>query len=110
MEPANILAINLTWGKIVGVAGINSLTRKPLGLILTNLRRVPQMLRVRHYSAAVMNRLMPNGFAGSSGFTDGATRLCTRKGDVKRFLMHLEVKEHVAASSQNQDLAGILFL
>lgn len=88
--------------------------RPPLGLYPDKPEprlydRILEVLRVRHYSRRTEDayvhwirryiefhrRQQPREFA---------------EGDVNRFLTHLAVKEHVAASTQYQALSAILFL
>ncbi len=88
--------------------------RAPLGLFPDRrsprlYERIIEVLRVRHYSRR----------------TEEAYLYCIRRyiefhqhqhprklaeNDVNRFLTHLAVKEHVAASTQSQALSAILFL
>jgi len=71
--------------------------------------RIVEVLRVRHYS-----RRTEEGYLHwIRRYIDFHARRHPRQlaeGDVNRFLTHLAVKEHVAASTQNQALSAVLFL
>ena len=61
-------------------------------------------------TAAALRRPTLTGFAGTSSSINSGIPRKLAEGDVNRFLTHLAVKEHVAASTQNQALSAILFL
>ncbi len=88
--------------------------RSPLGLFLGSptprlYDRIVELLRVRHYS-----RRTEEAYIGwIRRFIEFHRHRHPRQlaeADVNRFLTHLAVKEHVAASTQNQALSAILFL
>lgn len=71
--------------------------------------RIVEVLRVRHYS----RRTEEAYIHWIRRFIEFHRRRHPRhltEADVNRFLTHLAVKEHVAASTQNQALSAILFL
>ncbi len=86
--------------------------RSPLGMLpgqpMPRLYdRVVEVLRARHYS----RRTEQAYIHGIRRFVVFHNRTHRRElADVNRFLTHLAVKENVAASTQNQALAALLFL
>lgn len=88
--------------------------RPPLGLFTDKPTprlhdHMVEVLRVRHYSRRTEEAYVH----WVRRYIDFHDRLHPRElaeGEVNRFLTHLAVKEHVAASTQNQALSAILFL
>jgi site-specific recombinase XerD len=70
---------------------------------------VVEALRARHYSRRTEEAYV-QWIRRFLLFHDGSHPRELAEGDVNRFLTHLAVKENVAASTQNQALAGLLFL
>ena len=71
--------------------------------------RIVQVLRVRHYSRRTEEAYV-HWIRRYIEFHEHRHPRQLAEGDVNRFLTHLAVKEHVAASTQNQALSAILFL
>ena len=71
--------------------------------------RIIEILRVRHYSRRTEEAYV-HWIRRYIEFHHHAHPRQLAQGDVNRFLTHLAVKEHVAASTQNQALSAILFL
>ena len=88
--------------------------RSPLGLVPDQptprlYDRLVEVLRTRHYSRRTEEAYVH----WIRRFLLFHTRRHPRElaeGDVNRFLTHLAVGENVAASTQNQALAAVLFL
>ncbi len=70
---------------------------------------IVEVLRVRHYSLRT-ERSYLHWIRRFIVFHNSRHPRELSEGDVNRFLTHLAVIEHVAASTQNQALAAILFL
>jgi len=70
------------------------------------LDRVREALRARHSSRRTEKSYVA-GFAGTSYFTESATR---RGWDLSRFLSSLAQQDHVPASTQNYAISALLFL
>lgn len=88
--------------------------RTPLGLFADKpvprlYDRIVEVLRVRHYSRRTEEAYIHWIRRYIEFFEHQHPRQLTEE-DVNRFLTHLAVKEHVAASTQNQALSAILFL
>ena len=71
--------------------------------------RVVEVLRARHYSRRTEEAYV-HWIRRFLGFHPGRHPRELAEGDVNRFLTHLAVRENVAASTQNQALASLLFL
>ncbi len=71
--------------------------------------RLVEVLRVRHYSRRTEDAYV-HWIRRYIEFHDRQHPRELAEDDVNRFLTHLAVKEHVAASTQNQALSAILFL
>ncbi len=71
--------------------------------------RIVEVLRVRHYSRRTEEAYL-SWMRRYIEFHRHQHPRQLAEGDVNRFLTHLAVKEHVAASTQNQALSAILFL
>ena len=101
--------------------------RSPLGLFPNQpaprlYDRMVEVLRTRHYSRRTAYRRAgtPACHAARSAtlhwirhfllFHNGAHPREMAEGDVNRFLTHLAVQKNVAASTENQALAPVLFL
>lgn len=88
--------------------------RPPLGLFPDQPKprlydRMIEVLRVRHYSKAT-ERAYVHWTRKYLAFNSPTHPRQLGEVDVNRFLTHLAVKENVAASTQNQALAALLFL
>lgn len=88
--------------------------RLPLGLFADKpaprlYDRIVQVLRVRHYSRRTEEACV-HWMRRYIEFHEHRHPRQLAEGDVNRSLTHLAVKEHVAASTQNQALCAILFL
>ncbi|MBX3419929.1 MAG: integron integrase [Pirellulaceae bacterium] len=88
--------------------------RTPLGLYADKpvprlYDRIVEVLRVRHYSRRTEEAYL-HWIRRYIEFHDHNHPRLLAEGDVNRFLTHLAVKEHVAASTQNQALSAVLFL
>lgn len=88
--------------------------RTPLGLFSDRpvprlYDRIIEVLRVRHYSQRTEEAYI-HWIRRYIEFHQHRHPRELAEGDVNRFLTHLAVKEHVAASTQNQALSAILFL
>ncbi len=88
--------------------------RSPLGLFSDKpvprlYDRIIEVLRVRHYSRRTEEAYV-HWIRRYIEFQQHRHPRQLSEGDVNRFLTHLAVKEHVAASTQNQALSAILFL
>lgn len=88
--------------------------RSPLGLFPDKpaprlYDRMVEVLRVRHYSRRTEDAYV-HWIRRYIEFHDRRHPRELNEGDVNRFLTHLAVKEHVAASTQNQALSALLFL
>lgn len=86
----------------------------PLGLFADRPRprlyhRIVEVLRVRHYSRRT-EEAYTHWIRRYVEFHEHRHPRQLSEADVNRFLTHLAVKEHVAASTQNQALSAILFL
>jgi integron integrase len=87
--------------------------RSPLGLFLDKpaprlYDHTVEVLRVRHYSRRTEEAYI-HWIRRFIEFQQHVHPRQLGEGDVNRFLTHLAVKEHVAASTQNQALSAILF-
>ncbi len=87
--------------------------RSPLGLFPDKPARrlydhMVEVLRVRHYSRRTEQAYV-HWVRRYVEFFDRRHPHESDESDVNRFLTHLAVKEHVAASTQNQALSAILF-
>ena len=71
--------------------------------------RVVEVLRARHYSRRTEEAYV-HWIRRYVLFRDGRHPRELAEGDVNRFLTHLAMRENVAASTQNQALAAVLFL
>jgi integron integrase len=71
--------------------------------------RIVEVMRVRHYSRRTEEAYL-HWIRRYIEFHARRHPRQLAEGDVNRFLTHLAVKEHVAASTQNQALSAILFL
>lgn len=71
--------------------------------------RVVEVLRARHYSRRT-EKAYVHWIRRFLLFHDGKHPRELAEADVNRFLTHLAVRENVAASTQNQGLAALLFL
>jgi site-specific recombinase XerD len=71
--------------------------------------RVVEVLRVRHYSRRTEEAYV-HWIRRYIQFHQHRHPRQLAESEVNRFLTHLAVKEHVAASTQNQALSAILFL
>jgi integron integrase len=88
--------------------------RSPLGLFSDKpaprlYDRTVEVLRVRHYSRRTEEAYV-HWMRRYIEFHQHRHPCQLAEGDVNRFLTHLAVKEHVAASTQNRALSAILFL
>jgi integron integrase len=88
--------------------------RSPLGLFPDKpaprlYDHMVEVLRVRHYSRRTEQAYV-HWVRRYVEFFDRRHPRELDESDVNRFLTHLAVKEHVAASTQNQALSAILFL
>lgn len=88
--------------------------RSPLGLFPRRASprlydSIVQALRVRHYSRRTEEAYI-HRIGRSVRFHQHRHPRDVVEADVDRFLTHLAVQEHVAASTQNQALSAILFL
>jgi len=88
--------------------------RSPLGLFPDRpmprlYDRIIEVLRVRHYSRRTEEAYL-HWIRRYIEFHAHQHPRKLAEGDVNRFLTHLAVQEHVAASTQNQALSAILFL
>ena len=88
--------------------------RTPLGLFADKpvprlYDRIVEVLRVRHYSRRTEEAYL-HWIRRYIEFHEHQHPRQLAEGDVNRFLTHLAVKEHVAASTQNQALSAVLFL
>lgn len=88
--------------------------RSPLGLFPDKpaprlYDRMVEVLRVRHYSLRTEEAYV-HWVRRYVDFHDRRHPRELAEDDVNRFLTHLAVKEHVAASTQNQALSAVLFL
>jgi len=88
--------------------------RTPLGLfddkpVPRLYDRIVEVLRVRHYSRRTEEAYL-HWIRRYIEFHEHQHPRQLAEGDVNRFLTHLAVKEHVAASTQNQALSAVLFL
>ena len=88
--------------------------RAPLGLFPDKSAprlydRIVEVLRVRHHSRRTEEAYL-HWIRRYIEFHARRHPRQLAEGDVNRFLTHLAVKEHVAASTQNQALSAILFL
>ncbi|OHB81076.1 MAG: integrase [Planctomycetes bacterium RBG_16_64_10] len=88
--------------------------RPPLGLFPDKpaprlYDHIVEVLRVRHYSRRTEEAYI-HWIGRFIGFHQYRHPRQFGEVDVNRFLTHLAVKEHVAASTQNQALSAILFL
>jgi integron integrase len=91
-----------------------ALSRSPLGVFrgrptLRLYDRVVEVLRTRHYSRRTEEAYL-QWIRRFLVFHNHTHPRELAEGDVNRFLTHLAVKENVAASTQNQALAAVLFL
>jgi hypothetical protein len=71
--------------------------------------RVVEVLRARHYSRRTEEAYL-HWMRRFLLFHRGRHPRELGEGEVNRFLTHLAVRENVAASTQNQALASLLFL
>jgi len=90
------------------------LRRSPLGVFPGQpaprlYDRVVEVLRARHYSRRTEEACL-HWIRRFLVFHNRTHPRELAEGDVNRFLTHLAVKENVAASTQNQALAAVLFL
>ena len=88
--------------------------RGPLGLFPDQQKprlydRVVEVLRARHYSGRTEEAYV-HWIRRFIVFHDRRHPCELAEGDVNRFLTHLAMQKNVAASTQNQALAGLLFL
>ncbi len=88
--------------------------RPPLGLFPGQptprlYDRTVEVLRALHYSRRTEEAYL-HWIGRFIRFCDGQHPRQSREPQVNRFLTHLAVKEHVAASTQNQALSALLFL
>lgn len=88
--------------------------RTPLGLFADKpvprlYDRIVEVLRVRHYSLRTEEAYL-HWIRRYIEFHEHQHPRQLAESDVNRFLTNLAVKEHVAASTQNQALSAVLFL
>ena len=88
--------------------------RSPLGLFADKptprlYDHIVEVLRVRHYSRRTEEAYV-HWVRRYIDFHDRRHPRELAEDEVNRFLTHLAVKEHVAASTQNQALSAVLFL
>ncbi len=88
--------------------------RSPLGLFSDSYAprlydRIVEVLRVRHSSRRT-EQAFAHWIRRFIEFHHHRHPRQLAEGDVNRFLTHLAVAEHVAASTQNQALSAVLFL
>lgn len=88
--------------------------RSPLGLFPDKpaprlYNRIREVLRVRHYSRRTEEAYL-HWIRRYIEFNNQDHPRHLAQGAVNRFLSHLAVKKHVAASTQNQASSALLFL
>jgi integron integrase len=112
----SVLIVEEFWlsGEAWAMTTATEQRRTPLGLFPDQpvprlYDRIIEVLRVRHYSQRTEEAYL-HWIRRFILFHDRRHPRQLGEDDVNRFLTHLAVKEHVAASTQNQALSAILFL